>query len=102
MAITETYNVLRIYGRKPNSPLKGFQFPDESNTQRDFSFMIGKAFRNRLTPITRRSRSEKKAMPSIICRADLSLIDLICFIDYSSFLVSVMILSSGNGIYPAS
>lgn len=77
IAISDTYNVLIMNGKNPKSPLNGFQFPEVSSVQILFSFIIGRAFRKRLMPIIRRSRREKMAMPSMICRADLSFIALI-------------------------
>jgi hypothetical protein len=61
--------VLIIYGRKPKSPLKGFQFAEESNNHRFFSFIIGKALKKRLNPMTKRKIITKMAMPSIKYRA---------------------------------
>jgi hypothetical protein len=80
IAINETYNVLMMNGRNPKSPLKGFQFPEVSRVQILFSFIIGRALRNRLIPITRMSKRAKRAMPCMMCRAELSFIALIKFI----------------------
>ena len=82
IAIKETYNVLIMNGKNPKSPLNGFQLPEVSRVHIFFSLIIGKALRNKLKPITRMSKREKMAMPSIMCRADFSFIALINFIRF--------------------
>jgi hypothetical protein len=54
-----------MYGRKPKSPLKGFQLADVNNTHKPFSFIIGRALKNRLKLIIMRKTMTKMAMPSI-------------------------------------
>jgi hypothetical protein len=94
MAISETYKVLIIKGRKPKSPLKGFQSEEVSNTHRFFSLIIGKALKKRLNPIMRRKSMVKMAMPSIKYRAVLSFAALRpCILIYCIFFSSVSIRS---------
>jgi len=102
IAINETYNVLIINGKKPKSPLNGFQLSEVNKVQRFFSCIIGIALNKRQNPMTSKRRSEKMAMPNIICRAVLSFTDLMNLINYSSFFSSVCILSFGKSMYPAS
>jgi hypothetical protein len=69
--------VLRIKGRKPKSPLNGFQSDEVSKTHRFFSFMMGKALKKRLKHIRMRNSIMKMEIPSIRCRVLLSLTALI-------------------------
>jgi hypothetical protein len=80
IAIRETYKVLTIKGRKPNSPLNGLHSDKDSSDQRFFSFITGKDEKNNEKQMMRSSRTVKTAMPGIMHLTALSLIDLILLI----------------------
>lgn len=76
IAMNDTYKVLRIKGRKPNSPLNGFQFAEVSKDHRLSSFIKGNDLYKRLMPITQSSVIVRIEMPNMKYLAVLSLIAL--------------------------